>query len=166
METPNFEGVHLWDRLNWAKANLRKVQPTMCIAWEDPQDPDAPMKVTTPDPNFMAAALQGGILPPIEAYLADQEILRRYEEENGSMDGFNWHEHGPANHPYVAPMGPMKDEDEVINYIIQKDIPRHVWAENYNSPKFFVVNRKDIPKDRTNRNAWRLNNFHTEMEAA
>ena len=33
-----------------------------------PQEPDEPSKVTHPDPNWMACALQGGILPPVTSY--------------------------------------------------------------------------------------------------
>jgi hypothetical protein len=161
-ETPNFEGVHLWNRLMWAKANLKKVQPKYCITWEDPTDLDAPMKVTTPDPNWLAAALNGGILPDIEAYLADKEVLERYEKEHGSMEGFSWRDHDPQ-HPYVAPRGPM-DEIEALEYIVQKDLPNHVWGKNHNRPMFKIVPRTAIPTNRTNRNAWRLNNL--EMEAA
>ena len=161
--TPDFQGIHLWNRLVWAKSNLRGVQPEFCIAWEDPDDPEAPMKVTTPDPNFLAAALNGGILPPIEAYLADKAVTDAWESEHGSQKGFNWRDHNPQ-HPYVAPRGPM-DEVEALEYIVQKDLPTRVWGRNHNRPMFKIVPRAAIPTDRTNRNAWRLNNFET-MEAA
>jgi hypothetical protein len=66
--TPEFQGTHLWDRLCWAKEKLEPVRTEYCVVWEDPDDLDAPAKVTHPDPNWMACALQGGILPPVEAY--------------------------------------------------------------------------------------------------
>ena len=68
IETPEFQGTHLWDRLCWAKEKLEPHRTEYCVVWEDPETPDEPAKVTHPDPNWMACALQGGILPPVEAY--------------------------------------------------------------------------------------------------
>ena len=63
--TPKFQGTHLWDRLGWAKQNLEPYRSEFCIVWEDPDNLDEPAKVTHPDPNWMACALNGGILPPV-----------------------------------------------------------------------------------------------------
>ena len=68
IETPEFQGTHLWDRLCWAKEKLEPYRTEYCVVWEDPETPDEPAKITHPDPNWMACALQGGILPPVEAY--------------------------------------------------------------------------------------------------
>ena len=68
IKTPEFQGTHLWNRLGWAKENLEMVRSEYCVVWEDPNEPDNPAKVTHPDPNWMACALQGGILPPVESY--------------------------------------------------------------------------------------------------
>ena len=68
MKTPEFQGTHLWERLHWAKDNLEKVQSDIRVVYEDPEDMDSPAKVLVPDPNWMACALQGGILPPVEVY--------------------------------------------------------------------------------------------------
>ena len=66
--TPEFQGTHLWDRLGWAKENLEPYRSEYCIVWEDPDNLDEPAKVTHPDPNWMACALNGGILPPVWVY--------------------------------------------------------------------------------------------------
>ena len=66
--TPEFQGTHLWDRLGWAKQNLEPYRSEYCIVWEDPDNLDEPAKVTHPDPNWMACALNGGILPPVWVY--------------------------------------------------------------------------------------------------
>ena len=68
IETPEFQGTHLWERLHWAKEKLEPIQSDYRVVWEDPNEPDEPAKVTIPDPNWMACALQGGILPPVEVY--------------------------------------------------------------------------------------------------
>ena len=57
--TPEFQGTHLWDRLGWAKENLEPYRSEYCIVWEDPDNLDEPAKVTHPDPNWMACALNG-----------------------------------------------------------------------------------------------------------
>ena len=66
METPQFQGTHLFDRLCWAKENLDGVQSDYRVVYEDSIDECA--KILVPDPNWMACALQGGILPPVQVY--------------------------------------------------------------------------------------------------
>ena len=68
IETPEFQGTHLWERLHWAKEKLEPIQSDYRVVWEDPNEPDEPAKITIPDPNWLACALQGGILPPVEVY--------------------------------------------------------------------------------------------------
>jgi hypothetical protein len=132
--------AHLFDRLLWAKEHLAPVQSRYRVVFEDPAEPDAPAKVLVPDPNWLAAALHGGVLPPIDAYLADQSV----------PDG------EPKEHPYAAPIGPMTEE-EALEYLIQKDIPRRVWDDpTANAPRFAIVPVEAIPSDRTHRMAWRL----------
>ena len=36
IETPEFQGTHLWNRLHWAKDNLDGVQTDYRVVWEDP----------------------------------------------------------------------------------------------------------------------------------
>ena len=50
IETPEFQGTHLWDRLCWAKEKLEPHRTEYCVVWEDPETPDAPAKITHPDP--------------------------------------------------------------------------------------------------------------------
>ena len=131
---------HLWDRLHEAKQRLAPVQSKYRVVYEDPADPDAPAKVLAPDPNWMAAALEGGILPPIGAYLVDQT----------TPDG------APKLHPYAAPIGPMTEE-QAIEYLIKKDIPKRVWADYHGNRVILkVVPVELIPTDRMFRNSWQI----------
>ena len=57
MQTPDFKGTHLWDRLCWAKENLEPVQSDYRVVYEDSIDECA--KILVPDPNWMACALAG-----------------------------------------------------------------------------------------------------------
>lgn len=153
--------AHLWDRIP-VPQEVRKAHLTQREAWfheewksrgypdpaqcnyravfEDPSEPDAPCKVLVPAPWWLAMAMNGDLLPPIEAWLADQE----------TPDG------APKLHPYVEPIGPMTEE-QAIEYLVMKDIPRRVWDDRTaNAPRFRIVPAEDVPSDRTFRNAWRL----------
>lgn len=123
-------------------------QPPLVIAWEDPAEPDAPMKVTTPSPVWWAMALHGGILPPVEAY---HELAK-----DEAAPGFTRHTRGHLLHR-TQPMPAMTPEQAMI-YLVQKDIPPRVWRDyRGNRTILKIVSRDSIPKDRTNRNYWRLN---------
>ena len=130
--------THLWDRLAEAKSRLAPVQSKYRVLFEDPSQPDAPAAVLVPDPNWMAAALAGGILPPIDTYLRDQDV----------PDG------QPKEHPYAEPIGAMTEE-EAIEYLIMKDIPPRVWRDyKGNRCVMKIVPVELIPSDRSFRNAW------------
>ena len=93
--------THLWDRLAEAKSRLAPVQSKYRILFENPAEPDAPASVLCPDPNWMAAALAGGVLPPIDTYQRDRNVA----------DG------QPKEHPYAEPIGPMTEE-EAVEYLV------------------------------------------------
>jgi len=123
------------------------VQSKYRVLFEDPTQPDAPAAVLVPDPNWMAAALAGGVLPPIDTYLRDQNV----------PDG------QPKEHPYAEPI-PAMTEEEAIEYLIMKDIPPQVWRDYQgNRAVMKIVPVELIPSDRSFRNAWKINQ---EMEMA
>lgn len=132
--------THLMDRLVRSKAKLAPVHSRYCVVFEDPAEPDSPACVMTPDPHWLAAALAGDVLPPIEAYLHDQNT------PNGS----------PKIHPYADPIGPMTEE-QAIEYLIQKDVPPRVWRDyKGNRCIMRIVPMSAVPSDRTFRDAWRM----------
>mgnify|MGYP000043918380 FL=1 len=139
---------HLWDRLAEAKSRLAPVQSKYRVLFENPAEPDAPASVLVPDPNWMAAALAGGVLPPIDTYLRDQNV----------PDG------QPKEHPYAEPIGAMTEE-EAIEYLVKKDISPQVWRE-YNGNRIImkIVPVELIPSDRSFRNAWKINQTETEKQ--
>ena len=140
---------HLWDRLAEAKSRLAPVQSKYRVLFENPEQPDAPAAVLVPDPNWMAAALAGGILPPIDTYLRDRDV----------PDG------QPKEHPYAEPIGAMTEE-EAIEYLIMKDIPPQVWRDyKGNRTILKIVPVELIPSDRSFRNAWVVNQ-NADMEIA
>ena len=131
---------HLWTRLLEAKSRLKPVQSKYRVLFEDPATPDEPAKVLVPDPNWMAAALEGDILPPIDTYQRDRLV----------PDG------EPKEHPYAEPIGAMTEE-EAIEYLVMKDIDPAVWRDyKGNRTIMKIVPVEMIPSDRSFRNAWRI----------
>ena len=141
---------HLWDRLAEAKSRLAPVQSKYRVVFEDPSTPDEPAKVLCPDPNWMAAALEGNILPPIDTYQRDRLV----------PDG------QPKEHPYAEPIGPLSEE-EAVEYLIMKDIDPSIWRD-YNGNRIImkIVPVELIPSDRSFRNAWKINQEADERIAA
>ncbi len=131
---------HLWDRLAEAKSRLAPVQSKYRVLFEDPATPDEPAKVLVPEPNSMAAALAGNVLPPIDSYQRDRLV----------PDG------QPKEHPYAEPIGAMSEE-EAVEYLVMKDIDPAVWRDyNGNRTIMKIVPVEMIPSDRSFRNAWRI----------
>ena len=149
IETPQFQGTHLWDRLCWAKEKLEPYRSEYCVVWEDPETPDEPAKITHPDPNWMACALKGGILPPVEAYWE----LKKDE----AKPDFTKHTRGYLLHN-TKPIEAMTEE-RAIEYLIMKDLPRHVWQDydKANKPRMLICTKSQLPSTRVRRNAWKIN---------
>ena len=159
IKTPEFQGTHLWERLHWAKENLDKVQSDIRVVYEDPEDMDNPAKVLVPDPNWMACALQGGILPPVEVYwlLAEDE----------AKPDFKKHTRGYLLHN-TKPVEAMTEE-QAIEYLIMKDIPQRVWREyqKANKPRLVICKKDQLPSTRIWRNAWKIDkSINTKEEVA
>ena len=150
IETPEFQGTHLWERLHWAKDNLDGVQSDYRVVWEDPNEPDEPAKITIPDPNWLACALQGGILPPVEVYWE----LKKDE----AQPDFKRHTRGYLLHN-TKPV-PAMTEEQAIEYLIMKDVPEKVWKnwDEGNRPKMVICKINQLPQTREWRNAWRISN--------
>ncbi|AGH15997.1 hypothetical protein DVVG_00011 [Dunaliella viridis virus SI2] len=131
-------------------------QPPFAILWEDPQDPDAPARVTAPSPIWWAMALHGDILPPVEVYWA----LHHDERQ----PGFRRHHRGALLHD-TPPMRAMSAE-EAMAYLVMKDIPPAVWRDyTGNRTILRIVPRALVPTDRRFRNAWRIAQ-DTQMQVA
>ena len=147
MDTPEFQGTHLWLRLCWAKENLEPYQSDYRVVYEDSIDECA--KILVPDPNWMACALAGGILPEVWVY---HELAK-----DEAQPDFKKHTRGYLLHE-TKPVGAMT-EKEAIEYLILKDCPADVVANfDKGNRKTLVICRKEqLPQQRTWRNAWRIN---------
>jgi hypothetical protein len=95
---------------------------------------DAPVSVITPDPRWLAMAMAGGILPPVEAYASG---------DRAAIDA-------------APPIGPMSEE-EALEYLAQKDLPPAVWQNPQGNRRRVVITLKSkLPVSRTFRDAWAL----------
>lgn len=147
---------HLFDRICWASENLRPVEPKYRIVYENPDEPEAPVAIVCPAPEWLAMALHGGLLPPIEAYLRDAAKIEKYLSEGNDPQKFSWDKVGGAEHPYVEPIGPMTEE-EAMEYLLMKDVPRNVWDRPNSNKCYFRFTRKEnIEISDTYRNAWKI----------
>ena len=149
IETPEFQGTHLWERLCWAKDNLERFETDYRVVYEDPNVPDEPAKILHPTPEWMACALQGGILPPVSSYWE----LKKDEQ----TPGFRQHTRGPELLHNMKPIDAMTEE-EAIEYIIMKDIPEHIWRDwnKGNKPRLVICRKEQLPQKREWRNAWKI----------
>jgi len=146
MQKASLQSITLFDRLCWAKENLEPFKTDYCVVFEKSLDGCA--SVLNPDPNWMACALHGWILPPVWVYweLAKDE----------AKPDFKKHTRGYLLHDTEA-MPPMT-EKEAIEYLIMKDVPQSVWMnwDSGNKPKMVICKRNQLPESRHWRGAWRI----------
>ena len=146
MQTPDFKGTKLIDRLAWAKQNLEPVQTQYAVVYED-AGMDC-VAIMHPDPNAMAALMAGGIFPPVWVY---HELAK-----DEAQPDFKKHTRGHLLHE-TEPM-PALSEEQSVEYLVQKDVPQSIWRnwDKGNKPKMVICKREQLPATREWRNAWRL----------
>ena len=145
----NYSQHKLWEReLIFKDQHKDLPQGNYAIMWEDPAAPDEPAKVTRPSPTWLAMAMHGGILPPVEVYHA----LREDED----APGFTHHTRDHLLHE--APPVPAMTEEEAMEYLIMKDIPPRVWRDYQGNRSILrIVPVELVPTNRSYRNAWNIN---------
>lgn len=122
-------------------------QSQFAVLWEDPRDPDDPVRVTVCSDVWLAMAMHGGILPPVWVY---HELAK-----DEAQPDFKRHTRGYLLHD-TPPIGPMTEE-EAIEYMIQKTLPPAVWRDYKGNREILkIVPRHLIPNERMFRNAWSI----------
>lgn len=130
------------DGVKMASEFLEPVQSKYRIAYEDQNTPDEPVKILCPDPRWMAAALAGGLLPPVSIYLT-----MKHDESGRLLNRELFHDY--------TPIGPMSEEQAML-YLLMKDVPAHVWHEPSNRPRYKIISTEQIPTSRQFRDAFKL----------
>lgn len=159
-----------------ARREYRPVRSRYAVVYEDPADMDAPCAITRPDPNWMASALAGGVLPPVGAYhAATHRVTVQFPGEapiTALVRGDKIADARAAclrqggkvlseiivDHPagYADPVAPMT-EVEAIEYMIQRAVPPRVWRDYRGNRRVLrVVNAEKAAADRRMRDHWKI----------
>lgn len=123
------------------------------IVYDDPDNLEEPSSVVIPTDQWMGAAM-AGLLPPISVYL-DLNADEQKAIEEGRHQNYS-HDPDKFNLQYTAPrIGPLTEE-QALEYLVMKDVPKRVWGKKHNRPMFRIVHKEEIPTDRTFRDAWEM----------
>ena len=123
------------------------------VIFEDPEQPDAAAMVLVPSDNWLNDAMSGK-LPPISVYWELQDDEQKSIDE-GRHSTFK-HDPSKWEKQFTAPRIGKLTEEEAMEYLVMKDIPRRVWAVEYNRPMFKIIKTEQVPSDRQFRGAWEM----------
>lgn len=121
------------------------------VLYEDPLRPDDPLVILVPADEWLNMAMSGD-LPPIEVYWDLQDAESKHTDQTQTF--YHNREILMKQHT-VDRIGPMTEE-KAMEYLVMKDVPRHIWSKKYNRPMLKIVEASTIPSDQILRNAWRL----------
>ena len=144
----DWKGTKLIERIDWARANLKRHNTEYVVVYEDVDMECA--SVLHPDPHCMAMLMHGHLMPPAWVKLKLKEDEQRPDFTcHSDFNGHLLHE--------TKPMPPLTEE-EAIEYLIQIDVPRHIWEtwNEGNRPKMVICKKSQLPATREWRNAWRI----------
>ena len=123
------------------------------VIYEDPDHPEQTAMVLVPSDNWLSDAMDGK-LPPISVYWELQDDEQKAIDE-GRHSTFK-HDPSQWEKQFTAPRIGKLTEEEAMEYLVMKDIPRRVWSVEYNRPMFKIVKKEQIPTNRQFRNAWEM----------
>ena len=170
------QAVTLWERLALMKQMLEPVQTELRVVFEDQQRPDEPAKILVPDPNWMALAMRGHIVPTIDAYL-NLPLIQIYKKcgvefpfhvlgihaaaKRWDMDRQGYKYIGETvekTHTlHSARTLPPMSEEQAIEYLLMMNVPFHVWGDRQsNRLRFKICHVNQVPSDRLFRNTWEM----------
>lgn len=146
--------MNLEERLYWGYKNLIPVKPKYCIIYEDPAYPDNTAVILVPAPEWLASALYGGIVPEINRHLKlktelttdknetiicdlDEvdDIFLKHKIVDNKIINYNSYMYDTS-----MPSMPAMTEEEAMEYLLMKDIPKRVWHPDYkHNRKMFKI---------------------------
>lgn len=138
--------MKFYDRILHAEKTLEPFRSEYVVAYEDIDQETCSIMIPTPE--AMAQLMNGGVFPPVWVYweLAKDEAQPDFER------------HHRMHLLDETPREGSKTEKEAIEYLIMKDVPQHIWRnyQNSNSVNMKICKRKQLPKSREFRDAWRI----------
>ena len=167
-------GTHCWQRLGRAgdliklKLNTTNELPSIdhAIAYSPPGNQGGAATICHPSPRCIYELMIGGVHAPVDAHLTSKLLLINSDGSGDVMEKWEAGRYRRVNDvvgEYVVDYRRVHDEtlpplsyEDAIEWVMQKDVPHEVWSSGQG---FAIVNRSSIPKDRTNRNAWKLKDF-------
>ena len=123
------------------------------VVFDDPDHLDEPTKILVPSEKWMQQAMNGE-LPIISVWWELQDAEQKAIDE-GWHNRFR-HSDESLERQHSAPRTGPLTEEQAIEYLCMKDLPRKCWAQEHNRPMFRIVTVDQIPTDRTFRNAWQM----------
>lgn len=123
------------------------------VIYEDPDNPDDPVQILVPAPNWIKEAMTQGVVP-IAIYWALRDAEQKALDE-GWHDDYK-HDQDLWRLQYTAKKTPPLTEEQAIEYLILQTIPKSVWSNKHNRPMFKIVRKQEISSDRQFRDAWRM----------
>ena len=123
------------------------------VLYEDPNYPDESCKVLIPSDNWLSVAMSGG-LPPISVYWELQDDEKKAIDEGKHVD-FK-HNLSKWRNQFTSVRIGKLTEEEAMEYLIMKDLPKRIWSVKYNRPMFKIVKEKQVPTNRAFREAWEI----------
>tara|TARA_R110000744_G_scaffold270457_1_gene383669 strand:- start:1356 stop:1751 length:396 start_codon:yes stop_codon:yes gene_type:complete len=117
------------------------INPKYRIVYSDPDDDSTNVCIVSPSPRWLQKAMSGG-LPPVSVYWDLKE-----EERTLSKPGVPFYHSKELLHKqYTAPRIKPLTEEEAMEYLILKDVPRSVWGRRHNRPMVRIIKAENLPK--------------------
>lgn len=170
IKTPNFRGVPMYERIKWSDVNIiPKAKAQYIIVYDDIYSETGGIIEVMPTDEWIALAMNGGILPPIETWHKMKFKLMNDKDEIFICDFLELEEIRRTNKIVQEnllnddevresqPLGPLSEE-ETMEYLLMKDVPPRIWHDKYkrNRCLFKICRPAQLPEDFTFRKAWRL----------
>lgn len=126
---------------------------TYRVIFQDPDDLEANTQILIPSGRWLKEA-QEGKLPPLWVHWKLAEDEQKAIDE-GRHESFK---HDPSKLELLktAPRIGKLTEEQAMEYLIMKELPKRCWAEVHNRPMFRIVKTEQVPSDRTFRDAWEM----------